>query len=111
MKYCLEKFVTNCDKGYYKLRQVRYYKLRQGLLQIVTGNKKIATTVITNCDSTLRHYQQTLSRPNKHVQTFKHTAVPKCDFIFECCKIDRASWRSSLLWPKQHAAKLKRDLR
>ena len=63
MKYCLEKFITdcdkellqiatahfitNCDKGYYKLRQIRYYKLRQVLLQIATG--------ITNCDD--RYYK------------------------------------------------------
>ena len=32
-------------RGYYKLRQARYYKLRQVLLQIATG--------ITNCDN---HY-------------------------------------------------------
>ena len=56
MKYCLEKFVTNCDKGYYKLRQLRYYKLRHGLLQTVTG--------ITNCDDRyykLRQYIASLS--------------------------------------------------
>ena len=58
--YCLEEFITNCDSSlYYKLRQgvttncdryvitncdKFYYKSRQVL--------QIATTVITNCDST-----------------------------------------------------------
>ena len=41
MKYCLEKFITNCDKG---------------LLQIATGTLlQIATNFITNCDN--RYYK------------------------------------------------------
>ena len=64
MKYCLEKFITNCDKGLLQiatgtLLQIatnfitncdRYYKLRQPLLQIATGITNCG--VITDCDST-----------------------------------------------------------
>ena len=35
--------------GYYKLRQLFYYKVRHGLLQIVTGITK-CDGFITNCD-------------------------------------------------------------
>ena len=66
-------FITNCDKRYYKLRQLwrqkvlqnapgitncdkKYYKMRQ-VLQIATNRLQIASgitncEVITNCDST-----------------------------------------------------------
>ena len=37
--------------SYYKLRQLFYYKLRHGLLQIATGITK-CDGFITNCDST-----------------------------------------------------------
>ena len=56
MKYCLEKFITNCDKGLLQIATAHfitncdsslYYKLRQVLLQIATG--------ITNCDD--RYYK------------------------------------------------------
>ena len=36
------KFITKCDKCYYKVRQLFYYKVRQVLLQSATG--------ITKCD-------------------------------------------------------------
>ena len=35
--------------GYYKLRQLFYYKVRNGLLQITTGITK-CDEFITNCD-------------------------------------------------------------
>ena len=76
--YCLAKFITNCAKGllqittahfitncdkanYYKLRQVRFYKLRQVLLQIATG--------ITNCD---RYYK--LRQPLLQIATVEMLA-------------------------------------
>ena len=37
------KFITKCDKCYYKVRQLFYYKVRQVLLQ--------SATVITKCDN------------------------------------------------------------
>ena len=39
--------------GYYKLRQLFYYKVRYGLLQIATGSTK-CDRFITNCD---RYYK------------------------------------------------------
>ena len=66
----LRYFITKCDRYYYKIRQLIYYKLLQNLLQIASGfvlrnvtvllqfmtllqNALIllqSTTVITNCD-------------------------------------------------------------
>ena len=70
MKYCLEKFVANCDKFCYKLPQLTLlqiatrgcYKLpRLTLLQIATrGNYKIATG-ITNCDDSYYKLRQVFS--------------------------------------------------
>ena len=108
MKYCLEKFITNydkgllqiatahfitnCDKGYYKLRQVRYYKLRQGLLQIATCTLlQIATRIITNCD---RYYKLrsrallTVTNDSKHLHKGKRdlftTTTKKAGLLIQC---------------------------
>ena len=43
--------------SYYKLRQLFYYKVRHGLLQIATGITK-CDKFITNCDSTTRPHSQ-----------------------------------------------------
>ena len=48
MRYCLEKFITNCDKGLLQIARAhfitncdRYYKLRRPLLQIATVHREV----------------------------------------------------------------------
>ena len=57
---------------YYKLRQLFYYKVRHGLLQVATGITK-CDRIITNCDS-LVYYK------------VRWTVVTNCDsfFITKC---------------------------
>ena len=47
------KFTTKCDKCYYKVRQLFYYKARQVLLKSATGITK-CDNFITKCD---RYYK------------------------------------------------------
>ena len=47
------KFITKCDKCYYKVRQLFYYKVRQVLLQSATAITK-CDNFITKCD---RYYE------------------------------------------------------
>ena len=49
------KFITKCDKCYYKVRQLFYYKVRQVLLQ--------SATVITKCDDYYKVRQYTPPPP------------------------------------------------
>ena len=58
--------------SYYKLRQLFYYKVRHGLLQVATGITK-CDRIITNCDS-LVYYK------------VRWTVITNCDsfFITKC---------------------------
>ena len=49
----LQKLLQSAMDSYYKLRQLFYYKVRHGLLQIATGITK-CDRFITNCD---RYYK------------------------------------------------------
>ena len=53
------KFITKCDKCYYKVRQLFYYKVRQVLLQSATGITK-CDNFITKCD---RYYKVRQYKP------------------------------------------------
>ena len=52
------KFITKCDKYYYKVRQLFYYKVRQVLLQSTTGITK-CDNFITKCDDYYKVQQYT----------------------------------------------------
>ena len=52
------KFITKCDKYYYKVRQLFYYKVRQVLLQSTTGITK-CDNFITKCDDYYKVEQYT----------------------------------------------------
>ena len=54
------KFITKCDKCYYKVRQLFYYKVRQVLLQSATGITK-CDNFITKCDDYYKVRQYTHS--------------------------------------------------
>ena len=66
MKYFLEKFITNCDKGLLQIATAHFItNYDKGLLQIATGTLlQIATSFITNCDRyyKLRQYTVPLNR-------------------------------------------------
>ena len=59
MKHCLEKFITNCDKGLLQIA-TDTSKLRQVLLQIATG--------ITNCDNRYYKLRQVLQIATVHTR-------------------------------------------
>ena len=52
MKYCLEKFITNCDKGLLQIATAHFItNYDKELLQIARGMLlQVATSFITNCD-------------------------------------------------------------
>ena len=60
--------------SYYKLRQLFYYKVRHGLLQIATG--------ITKCDDyyKLRQYNRSLRKSGKTLETTSGTFF--CELLF-----------------------------
>ena len=47
------KFITKCDKCYYKVRQLFYYKVRQVLLQSAAGITK-CDNFITKCEGSTK---------------------------------------------------------
>ena len=51
MKFCLEKFITNCDKGLLQTATAHFItNCDKGLLQIETSMLFQIATRITNCD-------------------------------------------------------------
>ena len=72
MKHCLEKFITNCDKGLLQIATAHFIaNCDKGLLQIATGTLlQIATSIIINCD---RYYK--LRQPLLQIAT----GITNCD--------------------------------
>ena len=70
------KFITKCDKCYYKVRQLFYYKVRHVLLQSVTG--------ITKCDNFI-------AKCDRYYKVQQYTRAFFCAFLYRsrksACKI------------------------
>ena len=64
------KFITKCDKCYYKVRQLFYYKVRQVLLQSATGITK-CNNFITKCDDYYKVRQYRSGSSNSHTLFFQ----------------------------------------
>ena len=64
------KFITKCDKCYYKVRQLFYYKVRQVLLQSATGITK-CNNFITKCDDYYKVRQCRRGSSNSHTLFFQ----------------------------------------
>ena len=62
MKYCLEKFITNGDKGLLQIATAHFItNYDKEFLQIATGMLlQVATSFITNCD-VITNYDSTYS--------------------------------------------------
>ena len=77
MKHCLEKFITNCDKGLLQIATAHFItNCNKGLLQFATGTLlQIATSFIANCD---RYYK--LRQPLLQIAT----GITNCDVITNC---------------------------
>ena len=88
-------------RGYYKMRQVRYYKLRQVLLQIAKG--------ITNCDNRyykLRHYYKLRQYKLSYLEDrIKETEMTNL-LLSNCSSKHCCSWVGNYYDGKRQAAEI-----